>query len=123
MYIEQAYKSLNDGWRYIIGFLIVFIFGWQLLGVIPLGVVSFLRAENINSFLEAGLENFMPLFEGESNLYLGLVLFTFIGGLISLLLVIKYLHIQKFTELVTARKKMDWGRVFFAFGIWAAFLS
>lgn len=121
MYIEQAYKSLHDGWRYIIGFLIVFIFGWQLLGVIPLGVVSFLRAGNVSAFFEASLQNFMPLFEGKSNLYLALIIFTFIGGLIALLLVIKYLHRQKFTELVTARKKIDWGRVFFSFGVWATF--
>ena len=121
MYIEQAYKSLHEGWRYIIGFLIIFIFGWQLLGVVPLFIVGFFKAENLEGFLEAGLENFMPLFEGENNLYLALMLFTFIGGLIALVPVLKYLHKQKFKSLVTAREKIDWWRVFFAFSIWAAF--
>ena len=121
MYIEQAYKSLHEGWRYIIGFIIIFVFGWQLIGVIPLLVVSFLKADTILEMQEAGLENFMPLFESKSNLYLALMLFTFIGGLIALIPVIKYLHNQKFTSLVTSRKKVDWSRVFFAFGIWAVF--
>jgi len=121
MYIEEAYKSLHEGWRYIIGFLIVFIFGWQLLGVVPLFISAFIRAGDFKELMDAGLENFMPLFEGESNLYLALMLLTFVGGLISLLLVIRYLHKQKFKGLVTSRKKIDWGRVFFAFGLWAAF--
>jgi len=121
MYIEQAYKSLHEGWRYIIGFIIIFIFGWQLLGAIPLGISAFLRADDFKELMSAGLENFMPLYKGENNLYLALVLFTFVGGLIALVAVVKYLHKQKFIGLVTARKKIDWGRVFFAFGIWAAF--
>ncbi len=121
MYIEEAYKSLHQGWRYIIGFLIVFIFGWQLIGVVPLVTSSFMRAENLEEFVSAGLENFMPLFEGENNLYLALMLMTFVGGLIALIAVMKYLHKQKFKELVTARAKIDWARVFFAFILWAAF--
>ena len=121
MYIEQAYKSLHEGWRYIIGFLIIFIIGWQFIGVIPLMVVAFLKADNITEMLDAGLENFAPLFESKSNLYLALMLFTFVGGLIALIPVVKYLHNQKFKSLITSRKKIDWGRVFFAFGVWAAF--
>jgi membrane protease YdiL (CAAX protease family) len=49
------------------------------------------------------------------------MLLTFVGGLIALLVVVKYLHKQRFTKLITARKKIDWSRVFFAFGIWAIF--
>ena len=105
MYIEQAYKSLHEGWRYIIGFLIIFFVGWQILGAIPLMAGSWMRAGDIDTFLEAGEGNFFPLFEGESNLYLILALCTFLGGLLGLVVVIKYLHKQQFTKLVTARKK------------------
>ncbi|AWH74610.1 CPBP family intramembrane metalloprotease domain-containing protein [Dokdonia sp. Dokd-P16] len=121
MYIEQAYKSLHEGWRYIIGFLIIFILGWQILGLIPLMVGSWMRAGDINIFLEAGEANFFPLFEGESNLYLILALCTFLGGLLGLVVVVKYIHKQLFTKLVTARKKIDWSRFFFAFAIWGVF--
>ena len=63
MYIEQAYKSLHEGWRYIIGFIIIFVFGLQLIGAIPLSVVAFLKADTILEMQEARFEKFMPLFE------------------------------------------------------------
>lgn len=121
MYIEQAYKSLHEGWRYLVGFLFIFIIGWQILGAIPLIAASYMRAENLAEFMEAGLENFFPLYESESNLYLVLALLTFVGGLLALMLMVKFLHKQRFTKLITARKKIDWSRVFFAFGLWGAF--
>lgn len=121
MYIEQAYKSLHEGWRYILGFVIIFFIGWQLLGSIPITVGAWMRSDNLDDFIQAGEGNFYPLFEGESNLYLILALCTFLGGLLALILVIKYIHRQRFTKLVTARKKIDWSRFFFSFGIWALF--
>ncbi|WP_339847224.1 CPBP family intramembrane glutamic endopeptidase [uncultured Dokdonia sp.] len=121
MYIEQAYKSLHEGWRYIIGFMIIFFVGWQILGAIPITVGSWMKAGDIDTFKAAGEENFFPLFEGESNLYLILALCTFLGGLLGLVVVVKYIHKQRFTKLVTARKNIDWSRFFFAFAIWGVF--
>ena len=40
MYIEQAFKFKHEVWRYLLGTLVVFILGWQFIGVIPLGIVS-----------------------------------------------------------------------------------
>lgn len=121
MFIEQAYKSLHEGWRYIVGFLIIFLLGWQFLGAIPLMVGALLRAEDMKEFMQSSEAMFVPLFKDDLNLLLVLMLFTFIGGLIALIIVIKYLHKQRFVKLVTARKKIDWSRVFFAFSIWAIF--
>lgn len=121
MYIEQAYKSLHEGWRYLVGFFIIFFIGWQIIGAIPLMGGVLMRVDSPSQLLEGAEDNFVSLFEGESNLYLILVLFTFIGGLIALVPVVKYLHKQRFTALLTARASLDWKRVFFAFGIWAAF--
>lgn len=121
MFIEQAYKSLHEGWRYIIGFIAVFLVGWQIIGAIPLLVAVFLRADSIDDFNSGVEDNFVSLFPGESNLYLVLVIFTFIGGLLALYAVVKWLHKQRVLHLTTARASVDWGRVFFSFGIWAAF--
>lgn len=121
MYIEQAYKSLHEGWRYIVGFLIIFVIGWQFLGAIPLMVGAIMKAEDMNEFMESSESMFVPLFKDDLNLLLVLMLFTFIGGLVALILVVKYLHKQRFIELITSRKKIDWSRVFFAFSIWAIF--
>lgn len=121
MYIEQAYKSLHDGWRYLVGFLAIFLVGWQLLGVIPIVTSAYLRADNLREFMEASANGFVDLYEGESNLYLLLMLFTFIGGLFVLWIVVKYLHKQSLTALTTSRTNIDWGRIFFAFTSWALF--
>lgn len=121
MFIEQAYKGLSDGWRYIIGFIIVFVIGWQIIGAIPIMGSAFMRSPDLISFAKSSEEMFIDLYEGENNLYLLLMLFTFIGGLIALIPVVKYLHKQKFVTMLTARSKFDWKRVLFAFGIWAAF--
>ena len=70
MYIAQAYKFKHDGWRYVVGIIIVFLIGWQFLGAIPLTVVSFFQAENVSEFISASESGFAPLFPAKSNLYL-----------------------------------------------------
>lgn len=121
MFIEQAYKSLHDGWRYIVGFLAVFLIGWQIVGAIPLVLVSFLKAETPEAFMNSMEDSFLSLFPEKSNLYLVLVICTFLGGLAFLYAVVRWLHKQRVVHLTTARSKVDWGRVFFAFGLWGAF--
>ena len=118
MYIAQAYKFKHDVWRYVVGIIIIFLIGWQLLGTIPLTIVSFLEAGSLSEFLSAGEESsFASLFPPKSNLYLLLILLTFIGGFIALIFVIKYIHKQTLIQLTTSRKKIDWGRFFFGFGL------
>ncbi|MFK5983053.1 MAG: type II CAAX endopeptidase family protein [Flavobacteriaceae bacterium] len=121
MYLAQVFKFKHDPWRYLIGTFIIFIIGWQLIGSIPFTIISFLRAENISEFMSASESMFASLYEPKSNLYLFLIMTTFIGGFITLWLVIKYIHKQTFTQLTTSRKKMDWSRFFFGFGLIAVF--
>ncbi|MBQ4819486.1 CPBP family intramembrane glutamic endopeptidase [Aquimarina sp. MMG016] len=113
MYIEQAFKGQHDWWRYLVGLVIVFIF-WQIIGVIPLMVGAFIEAGDLETFLKAGESSFMSL-GMNSNLFLTLMIITFISGLIGLLIAIKFLHQQKFKEFTTTRKKVDWKRIWFAF--------
>ena len=121
MYIERAYNSLSDLWRYIIGFVVVFVIGSQIIGTIPVFIVSFLKADNLNALMVAAEDNLLPLFEDDVNSYLALMLIPFVIGTIVLLIVLKYLHKQPLKELITTRAKVDWKRVFFAFTIWAIF--
>jgi len=117
MYIAQAYKHLHEWWRYLVGFLLVFIVGWQIIGVLPLGIISFLKAGSIKDFMEASVTSFASLYPLKSNLYLFLVLSTFLGGFLVLYLTVRFIHKQTFVSLTTARKKVDWGRVWFGFGL------
>ncbi|HFS67525.1 MAG TPA: CPBP family intramembrane metalloprotease, partial [Flavobacteriia bacterium] len=109
-------KGKNDFWRYLLGFLVIFI-GWQVIGMLPLFAVAFSYAENLQVFQESANENFMNL-GIDKNLFLFLMLISFIVGLLSIFFVVKKIHQRKVITLITARKKMDWKRVFFSFSLW-----
>tara|TARA_B100000795_G_scaffold141196_1_gene105724 strand:+ start:780 stop:1733 length:954 start_codon:yes stop_codon:yes gene_type:complete len=116
-FIEAGYKGKNDWWMYVLGLLIVF-FAIQL-GSIPLAMVAFVKAEgNINAFNEAAKDSFMTM-GINSNLWLFLMIFTFMAGLLALFIAVKYLHKKEFSWIVTSRKKIDWNRIIFGFISWA----
>ncbi len=115
-FIQQAFKGNKEWYYYIITVIIVFSF-WQILGVIPLAVVGFMKTGNITDFQEAALDNFTSI-GINANFYLVLMLFTLIMGLIGLLLGVRFIHRRKIKTLITSRKKIDWRRVFHAFFLW-----
>jgi len=116
MYIEQAYKGLSEGWRYVLGIVVVF-FGWQMLGGIPLLVALFLKSDSL-AVLGSGDLGLMSKVLG-SNLFLFYMLLTFAIGLLFLFIYVKFIHKQSIRALTTSRKKTDWSRILFAFGLWA----
>ncbi len=116
MYIEQAYKSKHEFWRYLIGILVVF-FGWQVFGAAPLIAALFTKS-NAMKILAGGDVGSMSEALG-SNLFLFLMLLTFAIGLTCLFIWTKLVHKQPIRELTTSRKKVDWGRIFFAFILWS----
>ncbi len=116
MYIEQAYKGLSEGWRYLLGIVVVF-FGWQILGGIPLLVALFLKSDSL-TVLASGDLGVMSKVLG-SNLFLFYMLLSFAIGFLFLFIYVKFIHKQSITALTTSRKKTDWSRIFFAFGLWA----
>lgn len=114
MFIEQGFKSLYEGWRYLVGFMLVF-FAWQLLGSIPLVVAMIFKVtqgEELPMDLSSMSDMFGP------NLFLFLMLISFAVGLAGLYFVVRYLHKQSWTSLTTARKRVDWKRIGFAFIMW-----
>lgn len=115
MYIEQGFKGLHEGWRYLVGFLLVLI-GWQFVGAIPL--LGFLVAKSIKTGgMPSDIGGMSELLG--SNLFLFLMLLTFVVALFVLYLIVKLLHKQSWNSLTTSRKKTDWKRIFFAFGLWS----
>lgn len=116
MFIAQAFKAQNEFWRYLVGSLVVFFV--SLIGQIPWILAI---------FLIKGPEAMVGLDESEimtvldSNLTLFLLLFSFALGMLGLLFVLKYIHKQKLKDITTTRKKLDWGRIWFGFGLVAIF--
>lgn len=115
-YIQQAYKGLYDLWRYILGVVIVFI-AWQLIGMIPLvGVLLVKMAGDSSVGIPTDIPQMIDVLG--SNLFLLLMLLSFVFGLIGVFVTSKTLHKQSITSLTTARKKIDWKRFWFIFILW-----
>jgi len=115
-YIQQAYKGLHDLWRYILGVVIIF-FAWQLIGMIPLVITLAIKvlgdsAVNMPTDITQ-MSNVLG-----SNLFLFLMLLSFVFGLLGVFISSKVLHKQSLTSLTTARNKIDWKRFWFIFILW-----
>ncbi|MFI8378806.1 lysostaphin resistance A-like protein [Leeuwenhoekiella sp. NPDC079379] len=126
MFIELAYKSLHNFWRYLLGSLLV-IFA-SVIGQLPLtvavlfklGVSNMDNPEKLQSSME-NLDQNAIMGVLDKNLTFFLILISFVFAFGGLLFVIKFLHQQKLKDLVTTRAKFDWGRVWFAFGMIAIY--
>ncbi len=116
MFIEQGIKKSNEFWKYILGSIL--IIAASTLGQIPLGMaVAFksLKSGKIPTDTNTAI-NLL-----DSNLSLFLIMLSFVFGFIGLVFVVKYFHKQTLLEVTTSRKKVDWSRIFFSFGLWALF--
>jgi len=115
-FIQMAFEGRNDWWRYLATLFLVFL-GWQFIGVIPLFVFSYLKADNVQEWIEAAESAFVGL-GINSNLYLLLIIFSFIGGLVFLVLGVRTVHHRSLKSLVSSRKTVDWSRIVLGFSFW-----
>jgi len=121
MYIRQVLKVKHDWWMYILG-VVGAIAGVGLFSVPHLAGIFYKVFEGTADANKLEDINYlMTLFE--SNLNLAFMLLPFVGGLIFLIVMVKLLHKQSFTMLTTAREKIDWKRVWFAFILWGIISS
>lgn len=115
MYIKQAFKSLHEWWRYLVGIIIIFLA--SQIGSIPLLIAVMFKVMAEGGDIESIQDPNVMMTVLDSNLTLFLMLLSFAVGLLGVYLVVKFLHRQPFVELTTSRKKIDWGRVFFGFAL------
>ncbi len=106
-YIQQAYKGHNQFWRYLITTLIV-----MSPFLLNIGLYFFMP-----ELFEASMEEFEN-YDGNKNFFLFLNLIPFAALLFFLFLFVKFLHERSLTSLTTSRSKIDWKRIFYAFGLW-----
>ena len=116
MFIEQGVHSENKFWKYLVGSVLI-IFA-SFVGQIPL-MLAVIAKIFINGKSYPSTDEIMHFFE--PNLTFFLILISFVFALAAIFFVVKYLHRQTFLSVTTSRKKVDWNRVFFSFGIWAVF--
>lgn len=115
MFIEQSINPKNKFWKYLVGSGVVILA--SIIGQIPFGVVVAIEAIQRGGGIPTQSDEVMGYLE--PNLSLFLILLSFAFALLAIFLVIRHLHQQTIKSVTTARKKTDWNRVFFAFGLWA----
>jgi CAAX protease family protein len=116
MYIVQVYNTLHDWWRYIIGvgIAIIGVFAFSMPHLIAIGLETIRGNIDVSRLEDTAY--ILGLFE--PNLNLVFILLPFAGGLLFLLVAVKFLHKQSIRMLTTSREKIDWKRVWFAFLFW-----
>mgnify|MGYP001021110876 FL=1 len=120
MYISQAFKSLHEWWRYLVGLIIIVIA--VIIGQIPFTAAVMIKAfKNGDNIFQLDEQNMMSLLEPNLNLFL--MLLSFAIGLVGLFMVAKYLHQQSLIQLTTSRPKIDWKRFWFIFILWGIISS
>lgn len=115
MFITQGDKKGNDFWKYLVGSLIVFIA--SIVGQIPIGIAVFYGVFVNCKPIPTKDKDLYAMFD--SNLFLFLMLISFVFAIFGLYLVVKKFHNQAFKEIITSRNNIDWKRFFMAFSIWA----
>jgi len=117
MFIEQGINKRNKFWRYLVGSIIIITA--SAIGNLPLGigVVAKVFADGVE--IPKTSDEMMTFLN--SNLTLFLLMLSFVFALAGIFWVIKYFHHQTILSVTTTRKKVDWGRIFFSFTIWAIF--
>lgn len=115
MFIEQALKPGNDFWKYLVGFVLIALA--YIVGQIPFTIAVLAKSMADGNGLVTDERQLMNVLE--PNLTLFLLLLTHLSMLAAIFIVARKLHGQSILSLTTSRKKVDWGRIFFSFGLWA----
>lgn len=122
MFIKQAFKAEHDFWRYLLGSLVVIIAStigqFPLLGAVIWKEIEQGGADALKDLNEQSMYTLL-----ESNLFLFLILISFVVGFVGLYVVVKFLHKQTMTSVATSRPKLDWKRIWFAFIFWGILSS
>lgn len=102
---------------YLLGSFIIIIFNF--IGQIPLLIAFVTSIASNPEGIDASSDPIELLNIIPSNLRLFLMLFPFAFTFIGVWLVVRKIHEQSMNSLVTSRKKLDFNRIFYAFGLWS----
>jgi hypothetical protein len=105
--------------RYLLGTIAVILA--LIIGYIPLLIAILWSAPTESSLRQFEKTMDFSLFGINSTLGLMLIIFSFIAGLLVLIVIVKYLHKRSFTSVITAHPAIRWERFLFAFSVWFCF--
>lgn len=118
MFLLKAFFQGNQFWKYIIGTLVIILV--STIGQLPLmGAIIYKLKSEGKSFYNIDETQMMSVLDKNTTLFFMLLSFAVV--FFTMPLITKWLHNQKFKDMVTSRVKLDWNRVFFSFSLWALF--
>ncbi len=94
---------------------------YAVIGQIPLLIEIAVRSAGGQAFVSADVKSLSEMI-GE-NRFLIYIIFPFIFTFLAIALATRYLHKRPIKSLFTSRRRIDWKRYFFSFGIWLLFLA
>ncbi len=106
MYIEQGYKGEIGLWKYL----------FLPLGFIGFMIYNYVLTLNSDIDIEDAMQQIIDQFG--TNLVLIILLAPLVLGFFVVLGWTWLIHQQSITSLTTSRKRVDWKRIMFAFGLW-----
>ena len=114
MFIEQGVKPENPFWKYIVGSLI--IIAAAFIGQLPLVAAITVKSMSEDKTFPTTEDEVMTFLSPNQTLFW--LLLSFVFAMVAIILVVKVVHKQTMRSVTTARAKVDWGRIFFSFGLW-----
>lgn len=115
-FLQKGFKGKNDAWMYFVMFIVIFF--TSVIGQLPLGIYALMKVDgDMVKWQESGASNFTDI-GIDSNLYLFLVLLSFIVPFLVFIPALKGMHKKKFKWIVTSREKIDWKRIGFGALVW-----
>jgi len=119
MYLKQVIENRESWWGYVLTVILIVPIAVFLLSIphaIILSSKAFGDEELMAKIASGDMAAMMSVLEPNLNLFL--MLLPFVGMLLAVFFSTKIIHKNTILELTTSRKKIDWSRVFFAFGLW-----
>jgi uncharacterized protein len=126
MFLNQASTGVNEIWRYCVGIIGVLLM--YFLGQIPFEIIKEMQIRKHTEIGTAEERLFLETMDFsilhlDKNVGLLLLLLMFIFAIGGLYLVVTKLHIKNFKDIITTRPTIDYKRVLYGFGVWAAIIA
>lgn len=115
MFVSQNDTKNTSFSAYIIGSVVVILASF--VGQIPVSIALLYKVFVGKKSIPSTNSDLAKMFD--SNLFLFLMLISFLIALIGLYFIVEKYHKQKFISIVTSRFKIDWKRFFVSFFVWA----
>jgi membrane protease YdiL (CAAX protease family) len=124
MFFKVALQGKNHFWRYLVVFVSAFLAA-NTIGAIPLGIVMVIAISKNPDVISGDASNIMDfsLYGIDPNVGLILIVFSFVVGLITTLLLIKPLHGRSYKTLFNGVSVIRWRRIFSGFALWFAIMA